>query len=523
MVVAVAKENDVLSERVAGLLRAFFEFSYARVVTPCRLPAPEDLAVEQTKINVLRAILGALALWRTALVAYSSYYYYPANGWLGCPQEFWLALAALLLTTCLTVGFLTPLAIIGLLLMYNHVDMVLSITTLGSNLFTLCLFFLLFTNAGSRFSIDALHLANAGSPLHSLTQRCYSLIRFPTKEQLRTYYWLLFMSYGITSLGAVSLHVHDEYWRKGETVAMMMNNAFLCSLWQLSRSLSEKLPWLVSAFSVVACVGQVIFQLFMIPFVYTRWGVWFVCLWGTAFALISFVLLQISYIPSTECVLWALVFCPARVFAAMTRRTGDTSATARIGWQPPSFSGLVAGGTLAAFLAVVIVTVGHHPTSGKLFRKAAKYVGPRLYYLGLDVPDVFNRLDLSTDKYWYVMERHHKDGTVSRVPIAHEDGSRQYYHWFDTVYFSNLLPWRRMMGLHYGDPRELLIPGKGCYELMRRVVRFDRKLNGFGPDTQYVVKVYGLADNRPNGSPRPVATLTFTDGRRVVHTGRVTN
>jgi hypothetical protein len=513
----------VLSKKVADLLRAFFESLYARLVAPCRLPAAEELDLEQAKINGLRVMLGALALWRTALVAFSSYYYYPANGLLACPQEFWLSLAALVLTACLTVGFLTPLATIGLLLMYNHVDLVLSITTLGSNLFTLCLFFLLFTSAGSRFSIDALNLANAGSPLHGLTRSCYSLIRFPTREQLRTYYWLLFMSYGITSLGAVSLHVHDEYWRKGQTVAMMMNNAFLCSLWQLSRSVSEKLPWLVSAFSMAACLGQVIFQLFMIPLVYTRWGVWFVGVWGTAFALISFVLLQISYIPSTECVLWALVFCPARVFAGLVRRAGKSSVAARIGWQPLSFSGAMAGGTLAAFLAVVIVTVGHHATSVKLFRKATKYIGPRLYYLGLDVPDVFNRLDLSTDKYWYVMERHHKDGTVSRVPIAQEDGSRQYYHWFDTVYFSNLLPWRRMMGCHYGDPRELLVPGKGCYELMRRLVRFDRKLNGFGLDTQYVVKVYGLADSRVNGPPRPVATLTLTDVPRVVHTGRVAN
>jgi hypothetical protein len=314
--------------------------------------------------------------------------------------------------------------------------------------------------------------------------------------------------------------VHDDNWLKGQTIAVMMNNSFLCSLWQLSRAATEKLPWLISAMSAAACVGQVVFQAGMIPLVYTRWGTWFVGIWGTAFALVSFVLLQISYVPSTECVLWALVFSPARVIIAIVRGVGSRMDGRQVRWQSLPFAASVAATALGAFLLVAVVTAGHHFPSVAVFRKAAKYIGPRLYYLGLDVPDVFNRLDLSTDKYWYVLERRDRAGRITRVPVALADGSREYYHWFDTLYFDNFLPWRRMMGLHCGDPRVLLVPGKGCYELIRRVIRFDRRLHRLGAETDYLVTVYGSKDMAGRSEPQVVKTLFFRDGTRVVQSGK---
>ncbi len=505
------------TENKDTLLAKFWNAFYARLVAPSHLPKPIDIQDEQLKINFLRIVLGLLALWRTGMMALSSYYYYPADGFLSCPPEFWLTLMMFVAAGCFTVGLLTPVATIWLLLFYNQMDVILSTQTLGTNLFTLCLFFFLFASAGTRLSIDALNLGNQLAPLHALTRLCYRLVKFPAQEQISAYYWLLLIAYGVMSLAAVSLHLDDGFWQKGESVALMLNNSFLCSLWQLCRFMSAHFPWLVSIFSCLSCVGQALFQVLLIPLIYFRWGVWFVGLWGAAFCIISTILLQISWIPTTETVLWALVFLPASLVAKVLRagNTGALEATRLLGRQSNSLSGLASVATLAAFALLTVVTLGHHYPSVGLFRKAAKHLGPRLYYLGLDVPDVFNRLDLSTEKYWYVMERKEPSGKLTHVPVALANGSREYYHWFDTVYFSNLLQWRRMMGLHSGNPLELLVPGHGCYELLRRVAFFDRKFSGQSRDTEYLVTIYAEDPVGWTKSPRVLTKLSLKSASKV--------
>ncbi len=501
----------MLSEKLMALARQLWDTSYLKAVKPCHLPETADLDAEHIKINVMRVALGLLALSRTGLITYSAYNFYPADGFLSCPPEFWISLVALVLVGCFTFGLFTPVVTIGLLLLYNPMDIALKTTTLGTNLFTLCLFYFLFTNAGSRLSIDAVNLRNPKSFLHLPTRLAYRLISFPSSEQIRAYSWLLLVAYGALSLAAISLHLQDEYWRSGKTVALMMNNSFLCSQWQICRSMSQQFPWLVSVFSAISGAGQTFFQVFMIPLVYTRMGTWFVGLWGAAFALISLVLMQISWIPSTECVLWALIFCPARVITSVARWIKpDLDSLARvIGQQSSAVSLSVTAVSMVALLLLALVTLGHHYPSVGLFRKATKYVGPQLYYLGLDVPDVFNRLDLSTDKYWYVASRRDAEGTTTHVPIAFKNGSRDFYHWFDTIYFGNFLPWRRMMGLYDGDPREQLAPEGPCRKLIAQAVRFDQKMNRLPKDVEYLVTVYAADPDGRIDNPSVVVELSF--------------
>jgi len=510
--------TEMMLAPLKNVLSRFWEFFYSRAVAPCRLPEPVDVADEQLKINALRIVVGLAALWRTGLVTFSALYYFPPHGFLSCPFQFWLALVTLTFTGLFTLGFLTPVATVGLLLFYNYMDLTLSTATLGTNVFTCCLFFFLFANAGSRLSVDALALKNEKSPLHALTRACYSVIKFPTREQLRAYLWLLFVSYGLTSLGAASHHVSDKSWLTGETMSLLLNSSFLASQWQFFRVVSAQLPWLFSTISPAICVVQILFQGLMIPLVYTRWGCWFVGLYGTGFALGSLILLQLSYLPWTEGVLWALVFCPARYITRPFRRAGSAGEPGPRGWQPTSFAAVATACTLVCFLLFTAVVAGSSYPGIKLLRKAAHHLPHKLYYLGLDSPDVFNRLDLSTGKYWYVMERQTADGKIEHVPLYPENGSREIYHWFDTVCFGNLIAWKRMMGLYDGDSRELLAPGQPCYSMIKSVAEFDRRLMRLGPDTEYRVTVYG-AEDYTGKNPHPVDTLVFRSRRHMAHTG----
>src|SRR5262249_23365039 len=170
-------------------LQSLWHFIYDKMVTPCRLPMPADVDSEQLKINVLRIVLGAVLCWRTALITYSAYYYFPGHGFLGCPAEFWFSLLCLALAICLVLGTFTPLVTLAMLGLYNQMDAALSTMTLGTNILTLCLFFLLFTNAGSRLSVDERILNNPKSPLHSITSFLYRLMGFPSRDQIRGYCW----------------------------------------------------------------------------------------------------------------------------------------------------------------------------------------------------------------------------------------------------------------------------------------------------------------------------------------------
>ena len=509
------------TEKRKDWLTTFWDVFYSRLVAPSHLPKPTDVQDEQVKINFLRIVLGLLCLWRTGMMAVSSYYYFPTDGFLSSPPEFWLTLTVFSVALCFTVGLLTPVATIWLLFVYNQVDTQLGTQTLGTNLWTLSMFFFLVANAGSRLSVDALNLQNQKSPLHTVTRLSYGIIKFPSCEQLHGYYWLLLMSYAATSLAAVSLHFDDAFWQAGSSVFLMLNNSFLCSLWPLCRFVSLHFPGLVSAFSYFSCIGQAVYQVAMVPLIYNRWGVWFVGLWGAAFFIISVILLQISWIPTCECVLWAVIFLPAGLVTKplKTVNTRAIEAARHCNWQTSTRAGLATAATLCAFTLLFFVVLGHHYPSVGLLRKAAKHMGPRLYYLGLDVPDVFNKLDLSTEKYWYVMERQDASGQISHVPIALSDGSREYYHWFDTVYFSNFVPWRRMMGLHAGNPLDLLVPGQGCYELLRRAVQFDRRLQHLPDDTQYRVTVYGQEQGQWTKPPRVVTVLAFQASKKLAARG----
>jgi len=508
----------MLTGRVAEQLAKFWAVFYSRIVDPCYLPKPADVDDEQVKINFLRIVLGAAVVWRTGLVTIAAYYYYfSPHGFLACPPEFWLALLTLVLAACFTVGFLTPLATLGLILLVNHMDLTLSIATLGTNVLTCGLFFFLLANGGSRLSVDALSLKYQSLPLHFVTKACYGIVKFPSAEQLRVYLWLLFMSYAATSLGAVSNHVHDQAWLTGETMSILLSSSFLCSQWQICRALTAYLPWLISAVSAAVCVVQVAWQALMFPLVYTRWGAWFVGLYGAGFALGSLVLLQLSYLPWTEGVLWALVFCPARFITRIVGRA-DRGRDAGL-WQPRWQVGAVTAVTLFTFVLFGATVAGQHYPSVKLLRKAAKHLTHKLYYLGLDAPDVFNRLDLCTGKYWYVMTRRAEDGRTVHVPVCAADGSREYYHWFDTICFRNFIFWKRLMGLYNGDPRELLERGQPCYQMIRAVANFDRRWNGLPADSEYLVTVYG-SDDDTGKDPHILTTLTFGGSRRIGHSGR---
>jgi predicted DCC family thiol-disulfide oxidoreductase YuxK len=259
-------------------------------------------------IGYIRIAVGLVAFVRVSLIVESSRFYYDGGDtWTGLvnSHQTELALWALGLITLFILGLGTPLVTLGLLITYEQIDERLGTPTLGTQVFTLMLTFFLLAGAGSHVSVDA--------RLGRRVRWLYALGR-PDARQLTILLFGLFVGYALISLAALFHHMADEYWRHGDTIAVLLTSPYLSRIWEPMRALQEFWPWGVDAFSRVAVIGQTVFQLGMLVLIRWRWGLYYVIGWGGVFILISVGAILLSYLPWVEVCLWALLW--VRPFAS---------------------------------------------------------------------------------------------------------------------------------------------------------------------------------------------------------------
>lgn len=301
------------SKQPAPFFKRDWADSFYRLIATSHFPLVYDVDSEGRKVNLARILVGLIALIRTALILAASFFYFPPfnlmDFWVTAPQEVWAALIMCGLWIMFTLGFLTPLASIALLIFYNQFDFMLATNTLGTNVLTLLMLYFLMVNAGRQYSFDAKLQAGKGPAwLQKIAGSLYGLLGSPDKRQLTIYKFVLFSSYALMSLGAIQFHLRDSYWLSGQTISVLLTNSYLSRFYEISRWIQTTLSQPFLIFSKVSGFFQTIYQIAMIPLMWFKPGKYFVMLWGLGFFLISAIGLQLSYLPFLELILWAICF-----------------------------------------------------------------------------------------------------------------------------------------------------------------------------------------------------------------------
>jgi hypothetical protein len=241
-----------------------------------RNPLPEIISVESElkKAGVLRIILGLVVFSRFYQVVSSAnifHNYYSPTG-----------ICCLFLAAAFTIGFFTPFTTALLILSIRFFDIHFNTYTLGSSILIFTLITFLLTNSGQYYSVDGFFLRKKNA-VNKLLKLMYGIIGTHNKSSLKNVYFFAFCCYGFISLGAILIHFNDEFWMSGLTAKSLFSNSYLCSQFAVFRSMENSFPFFVSLASIFSSIGQTVFQVFMLFFIFFYWGRIFVFWWGLFF------------------------------------------------------------------------------------------------------------------------------------------------------------------------------------------------------------------------------------------------
>jgi hypothetical protein len=429
--------------------------------------AVPDIDAEAYKVAVLRVAVGLLLAWRSGIVAADALYYFdPVTVW-GRP----LPLEAIggwmqcVLACGLVVGVVPRIC--AAVLMLTHAAF--SVWTGTYNLGPMLLVPIL----GALTVLDSGRLT-----LHARTRPA------PAAAEFRAAYLVLFLAYAGWSFQAVLYHVRDPYWIQGRTTEVMFINSYLSEFYGAFRAWERASPGTLRALSIFVGSAQTLFQLAMVPLVFTRRGSVFVRVWGWIFVLGSVFHLQLTLLPFVEVVMWGMVFLPARWFqwwrsasivpAPRAQRHGN------LRWPAMTYTAAYGVLLLMFFTNAIGSTIG---------RSLPSWVGnPVLFYAGLVAPNVFNTADLTMGDRWTVLTRV-EPGDAALVPFDGFEGERLAYLRSDLLYFANSLRWRREM-IVAGDLAAYHQPGARGYAFAYRVALFDHRRRGKVSPETYRVRVF---------------------------------
>ncbi len=274
------------------------------------LPSYESVELELNKIGLLRWVLGTVVFVRMAQI-YDTYCTFSSGT---IPQVVANHMAVLFSAIALfTIGFFTQLATICVAVGVPLADAFFGTSTLGTDVLAGVLLMFFLVNSGQFYSVDRLILRSDWRCARALAP----FLRFVGAANLwdvRSAYLLALFFYALISFVALLFHVQDPHWLQGLTTKSLLLSSYLTKFYWVFRSVDVAFPWVLGVVSVVAGVGQSVFQLLMIPLMFSRAGRYFVCTWGMVFILVSLINMNLSYLPHVELVLWIAIFCPVRSF-----------------------------------------------------------------------------------------------------------------------------------------------------------------------------------------------------------------
>jgi hypothetical protein len=375
---------------------------------------------ELQKVSVIRIIAGLILIARWAPVSYDAY--------VVGKEPFLFAFVPVILSFAYCIGLFAPVVLVISHLCFYFLDDYYHIKTLGTSVFFILNIVLILTASGRRYSVDSLLLGHKF--IGPLLARLYDLTSVKGGLNYGFVYMLAFVTYATVSFGALTYHLIDANWVTGKTTHIMLVNSYLSKYFAFFRELEAFGPWIMRSMSILAGIGQTVFQLFMIPLMLFSVGRRFVLIWGLLFFSISLIDIQLSYLPHIELLLWTVLFL-------------HREAEVQIGvFEIPKQ--LKAMSAILLVLIVFYVPLKFPFISSKMrriservdgFKYTASFMSELTYLVGRDMPIVFNEVDLRMGDKWIVLYRD-KDRT-ERVPLEGLEGERLSYAGIDWMWFSN--------------------------------------------------------------------------------------
>lgn len=455
-----------------------------KLLAKTAFPQFNNLQFERNKLDIIRIILGLVVFTRNFQIVDTLYL-------LQSPKDQVLfGLIHLVVIACFTVGLFTPIFTWVLLIISISMDLMYGTFTLGTSILCITLLTMALVNPGTNYSLDAI-LFKRSKIFKKILKPLYSASGATRLADLRRAYFFGFLLYAIISLGAIFLHIQDEYWVNGLTTKSLLLNSYLCKYYPWFRSIEAIAPWVLSSLSIAAGILQSIFQFLMIPLIFWKWGRKFVFWWGLNFFLISLFFINLSYLPHIEILLWLLIFVP--VSATYPTKVKNNFATRfyRSRLLKPQGSLKQFGGipsiskvVFSVYFVGFLIYLGFKfPYVNELIpRSEAVDYQARVIVrgLGFDLPKVFNRTDLRMGDNWmeiYVCENEKE----ILCPITGQEGQRLNYasmdwmlfnnHNSDKLYYHSTMVFRR--GILLNNTKDIFSENSKGWRVIKRRVRYD--------------------------------------------------
>lgn len=461
-----------------------------------KIPAITDTTREQYKLGVLRVFLGVLMLARNAEIVYTAWYFDYASNTLV------FGITYLVLLFVFTIGFALPIITPTIFFLYCFVfNKYLGTDTLGNTTCLQLIAVLMFVNHGYCFSLDSFFLKAKGK-VAKIIHRLYAIVGLPDKKHYKTIYFYGLCAYGLVSFSAFTLHIKDSHWLNGNTIHILLTNAYLCKHFEFFRYIESVFPALLKWISYIGLVGQSVFQLLMVPMLFWKYGSWWVKSWGWLFFLLSFITIQLSYLPYVEIIFWLLIFHRFSFLKSqqITIPHSLLSSTYRVNYALLFYTLTFTWYILLRFPLISRYSV---KTTIQMLGKANyRQLDDTLYRLGYDSPHVFNKDDLSMGNNWVVIERKPLNTTkpYALVPFTGYQGERCAYflkydyllfsnHGSDILYFRMILPARRRYGFRQSQSKKLAIFQEDKQSI-EQLIKFDYKHHKFARPYSYRATLY---------------------------------
>jgi hypothetical protein len=409
---------------------------------------------------------------------------------------------ALVASALLAVGFLTPLAVVSLLVLFSQYTLT---SSLGDLITTILLWGLLFFGAGRAYALDALILRY--DALRRFLEPLYVLAVGTCEPRGIAWSRLLLLGmYWGCCLSAMVFHTQDAFWLSGDVLPVVVTTPYVCDHHELMTGLRNEYPTMFLWACRLGLLAQVTWELLLFPLCYFRLGRVFVVIQGLLFFLGSLILMNLQYLPIAELCLWLLVFGPSMLArlnsprkSAATPERPRPAWSIRIGFMP-------ALGIAMAIVVLLQLTLcpytlpaswGQH-TAGIYIRLAPLYRA-----LGQNAICVFNRDDVQMGATYVVIYETDPKGEVLRVvPLLDLNGARLSYMRNDLLYFRHSVGWQRSpLEMRFHD-EDFSRPTTLTTEFVQRVAQLDARLNPAHRRRYYRASFYQRTLYDTEGAPR---------------------
>lgn len=400
------------------------------------------------------------------------------------------ATIGVLLSLFITVGFLTPFTLLWLILDFLVFPPIVSY--LGTQIMIIVAWGLLFFGAGKTYSLDAYLVRLPG--VRWVISWSYSLALDLTAINIAKIRFLMISLFWGIAFGAMIYHFYDPLWLRGDVLQLVLTTPYLTDFYQLFSDFRDATPLFYDLTFTVGLLIQGIWELFLLPLMYYKWGRIFVAIQGLLFFLFSFFFLNLGYLPYFELCWWLLLFNHTLTLTPFKNVVKSYVVEEEISPKIPMLFNSFLGMACAITLLHLIVN-----SSGILFDQSWRQSWPwnsrtwlathRLFAQG--PVNVFNQPDLGMGAVHFILAETDDTGQLLRVvPFLDINGGRLDYLRNDYLYFNHSLRWQRSLLEEKFENADVSKISTRTRDLMQRVIELDICLTGLNAPRFYEADVF---------------------------------